>query len=211
MSDWIPAEWRKRIYGVIGVVNLALAAGLLAPFGPELSDYVENVVQFVTAVVSGGAFTMAYRHTRGLVAAAAEVVDAKQIPADEGDADAKEVDAPDTYPASEFVAFPSRRKAELYAIAAWAWSVRMHAAAAGDVLRSVRSGVEHTISQLLPGADFEGLTAWLHSLPPERIMSVYTVLDEFPIFTEDGPRTRWDDPRRVGNVWIVKRFTQGQP
>lgn len=225
VKDWIPERWRKHIYGGIGIVNLALAAGLLAPFGPELSDYVENVVQFVTAVVSGGAFTMAYRHTGRstdvgppadpvvieLQATTTTAGDSNTFYVDTSDASYGQFTVPLTTvppepeverPPHGWVGFASRRRAETYSLAQWIMLLRSLAEDTGGALRHVPSGTSESIAALWPGtaADVEFA---LRSQAEAQLELTKEKVAGFPVQDGDTIRTGPEPPRYIDGKWWV--------
>jgi hypothetical protein len=108
------------------------------------------------------------------------------------------------YPPGQYTAFPSRRKADLYALAAWILTLRRRAEQNDGDLRSVVTGASESFTASWP-ADLEGIRQRLHALSPEQVARLKEHIAGFPLYTDDGPVYHGDLPRIAADGrWMVR-------
>lgn len=109
------------------------------------------------------------------------------------------------FPPGEYVGLASRRKAELYATAAWMMVLRQRAEQNGGALRNVATGGNEGITTEWPST-IEAARDWLHTLDPEQFARFKERLGNLPLYDPEGDRTEWDRPRvaRDGR-WMVRK------
>lgn len=182
---------------------LIVASGVVVAATPAITDALPEGWQDDAAMVSARAVSviavavLVVRRTTTLLPGERGLLPAADAP--------KFVPADPEFPPGVYVGLASRRKADLYATAAWMMVLRKRAAEGDGTLRNVASGAKESLVTEWPATIAE-TQAWLHTLQPDQYMRLKERLSNLPLYDPDGDRTEWDRPRVASDGrWMVRK------
>lgn len=186
-----PAHVRKRIYEIAtALVPALVTAGLIT------DGVAGSILTVLGVLLGGGAPLLAARNmtvpATSRQAAALPVVQNEDRPAER----------PAIPPGH--LAFPNKRKAELYGTAAWMRVLRASVRGDGTLVNRA-TGQAETIGGTWPADD--ELESFVRLMPLDALAQLRASFDNFPVSVNGEVRTAWFDPTLdTSGWWIIKQY-----